>query len=74
MSTGYEPGTELNRRLVVVPLYCLLTFALFIVSQPSVSTSAMSTTDTKLTQRFYRQCAIEAKDLLRAQGLWKYVS
>jgi hypothetical protein len=48
----------------------LLTFAPFIVSQ----TSAMSTTTTKLNQRNYRQWAIEAKALLRVQGLWKYVS
>jgi len=34
----------------------------------------MSTTATKLNQRNYRQWAIEAKALLRAQGLWKYVS
>jgi len=52
-------------------LYCSLTFALFIVSQPS--TSATSTTATELNQRKYRQWAIEAKSLLHAQGLWKYV-
>jgi hypothetical protein len=34
----------------------------------------MSTTATKLNERNYRQWAIEAKALLRAQGLWKYVS
>jgi len=34
----------------------------------------MSTTTTKLNERNYRQWAIEAKALLRAQGLWKYVS
>jgi hypothetical protein len=43
---------------------------LFIVSQ----TSAMSTTATKLNEHNYRKWAIEAKALLRAQGLWKYVS
>jgi len=34
----------------------------------------MSTTATKLNERNYRQWAIEAKALLRAQGLWNYVS
>jgi len=34
----------------------------------------MSTTATQLTERNYRQWAIEAKALLRAQGLWKNVS
>jgi len=34
----------------------------------------MSTTATKLNQCNYQQWAIEAKALLRAQGLWKYVS
>jgi hypothetical protein len=34
----------------------------------------MSTTATKLNERNYRQWAIEAKPLLRAQGIWKYVS
>jgi len=34
----------------------------------------MSTTPTKLNERNYRQCAIETKALLLAQGLWKYVS
>jgi hypothetical protein len=34
----------------------------------------MSTTATKLNERNYRQWATEAKALLRAQGLWKYVS
>jgi len=56
--------------LNLCPLYCLATLST--VSQPS--TSAMSTTATKLNERNYRQWAIEAKALLRAQGLWKYVS
>jgi len=34
----------------------------------------MSTIATKLNKRNYRQWAIEAKDLLHAQGLWKYIS
>jgi hypothetical protein len=34
----------------------------------------MSTTATQLNELNYRQWAIEAKSLLRAQGLWKYVS
>jgi len=34
----------------------------------------MSTTATKPNESNYRQWAIEAKALLRAQGLWKYVS
>jgi len=34
----------------------------------------MSTTATKLNERNYRELAIEAKALLRAQGLWNYVS
>jgi hypothetical protein len=34
----------------------------------------MSTTATKLNERNYRQWSIGAKALLRAQGLWKYVS
>jgi hypothetical protein len=34
----------------------------------------MSTTAAKLNERNYRQGAIDAKALLRAQGLWKYIS
>jgi hypothetical protein len=34
----------------------------------------MSTMATKLNERNYRQWAIEAKAVLHAQGLWKYVS
>jgi len=34
----------------------------------------MSTTVTKLIERNYSQWAIEAKALLHAEGLWKYVS
>jgi len=34
----------------------------------------MPTTATKLNERNYRQWAIEAKALLLAHGLWKYVS
>jgi len=52
------------------PLYCFLTFALFIISQ----TSAMSTTATYLNECNYRQWAIEAKAVLRAQGLSKCIS
>jgi hypothetical protein len=56
----------INLRLCI----CFFTFALLIVLQ----TSAMSTTARKLNERNYRKWAIEAKALLRAQGLWQYIS
>jgi hypothetical protein len=120
VSTGYEPGAELNSTPTISLCYCLSSapvpvdradiysfscyhfssaclhwtestpsssaslvlstsaFLLFVNLCPlyclATLTSTMSTTATKLNERNYRQWAIEAKALLRAQGLWKYIS
>jgi hypothetical protein len=65
-----------NASLVVNLLLIIVSYPLssFLVSQPSVSTSAMSPMATKLNKRNYRQWDTEAEAQLRVPDLGKYIS